>query len=98
MIRGTVNSLVPHLTLYDQLGDMPLLGAIVGRGVAWSWLGARRGPESSPKVFPMTRVDLLDFANPKVPQNHGYFPVFGSCARARQGLTTRALRASVGKR
>ena len=25
---------------------------------------------------------LLDFANPKAPQNHGYFPVFGSCARA----------------
>ena len=28
-------SLVPHLTLYDQLGDMPNLGAIVivGRGL-----------------------------------------------------------------
>ena len=22
---------MPHLTLYDQLGDMPILGAIVGR-------------------------------------------------------------------
>ena len=29
-----------HLTLYDQLGDMPILGAIVGPGVAHSRLGA----------------------------------------------------------
>ena len=31
---------MPHLTLYDQLGDMPILGTIVGRGVARSQLGA----------------------------------------------------------
>ena len=31
---------MPHLTLYDQLGDMPILGAKVGRGVARSRLGA----------------------------------------------------------
>ena len=31
---------MPHLTIYDQLGDMPTLGAIVGRGVARSRLGA----------------------------------------------------------
>ena len=31
---------MPHLTLYDQLGDMPILGAIVGRGLACSQLGA----------------------------------------------------------
>ena len=31
---------MPHLTLYDLLGDMPFLGAIVGRGVARSRLGA----------------------------------------------------------
>ena len=43
---------MPHnLTLYDQLGDMPILGAIVGRG---SEPIGRRGPESSPKVSPMT--------------------------------------------
>ena len=30
--------MVPHLTLYDQLGDMPILGVIVGRGVARSRL------------------------------------------------------------
>ena len=29
---------MPHLTLYDQLGDMPILGVIVGRGVARSRL------------------------------------------------------------
>ena len=34
------NSLEPHLTLYDQLGDIPILGAIVGRGVARSQFGA----------------------------------------------------------
>ena len=28
------------MTLYDQLGDMPILGAIVGRGEARSPLGA----------------------------------------------------------
>ena len=35
--------MVPHLTLYDQLvdNDMPILGAIVGRGVARSRLGAK---------------------------------------------------------
>ena len=31
---------MPRLTLYDQLEDVPILGAIVGRGVAWSRLGA----------------------------------------------------------
>ena len=31
---------MPHLTLYDQLGEMPILGTIVGRGVALSRLGA----------------------------------------------------------
>ena len=33
---------MPHLTLYDQLGDMPIsiLGTIVGQGVARSQLGA----------------------------------------------------------
>ena len=31
---------MPHMTLYDQLGDMPVLGAIVGQGVARSRLGA----------------------------------------------------------
>ena len=32
---------MPHLTLYDQLGDMPInLGPIVGRGVVRSQLGA----------------------------------------------------------
>ena len=42
---------MPHLTLYDQLGDIPILGAIVG---TWAGSGSkpvgRRGPESSPKV------------------------------------------------
>ena len=49
---------MPHLTLYDQLGDMPILGAmpIVGRGL--EPLG-RRGPESSPKVSFMTRGHLI---------------------------------------
>ena len=41
--------------IYDQLGDMPSLGAIVGRGLSRGLLGAARGPESSPKVLPMTR-------------------------------------------
>ena len=41
---------MPRLTLYDQLEDVPILGAIVGRGVAWSRLGAELSPESSPKV------------------------------------------------
>ena len=31
---------MPHLTLYDQLGDMPILGAIIGLGVARSQLDA----------------------------------------------------------
>ena len=31
---------MPDLTLYDQLGDMLILGAIVGRGVARSRLGS----------------------------------------------------------
>ena len=31
---------MPNLTLYDQLEDMPILGAIVGQGVAGSRLGA----------------------------------------------------------
>ena len=47
---------MPHLTLYDQLGDMPILGAIVGRG---SEPVGRRGPESSPKVSSMTRGHLI---------------------------------------
>ena len=49
---------MPHLTLYDQLGDMPIsiLGAIVGRGMDRSRLAVgRRGPESSPKVSLMTK-------------------------------------------
>ena len=47
---------MPHLTLYDKLGDMPILGAIVGRGVARSRLPVgRRGPESSPNIYPMIR-------------------------------------------
>ena len=47
---------MPHLTLYDQLGNMPISSAINGRN---SWVGrgsepvGRRGPESSPKVPPM---------------------------------------------
>ena len=45
---------MPNLTLYDQLGDMPILGEIVGQGVAGS-----RGPESWPKVSPMTRGPRL---------------------------------------
>ena len=48
---------MPHLTLYDQLRDMPILGAIVGRGGAGrgSEAGGRQGPESSLKVSPSTR-------------------------------------------
>ena len=29
------------MTLYDQMGEMHILGAIVGRGVPRSWLGAK---------------------------------------------------------
>ena len=32
---------MPHLTIYDQLGDMPILGTRVGWGVARSRLGAK---------------------------------------------------------
>ena len=46
---------MPHLTLYDQLGDMPILGAIVGRAGRGSEPVGREGPESSPKVSPVTR-------------------------------------------
>ena len=35
---------MPHLTLYDQLGDMPILGAIVGRPGSGSELVGRQGP------------------------------------------------------
>ena len=43
---------MPHLTLYDELGDMPILGAIVRRS---SEPFGRRGPNYPPKVYPMTR-------------------------------------------
>ena len=47
---------MPHFTLYDQLGDMPILGAIIGRGDGrGSEPVGRRGPESSPKVYSMTK-------------------------------------------
>ena len=67
---------MPHLTLYDQLGDMPILGAIVERGVARSRLGADRGPESSPKVSPMLEMDPpqkngLGLGPPPPPLNGG---------------------------
>ena len=46
---------MPHLTLYDQLGD---IYAYLERN-SWAGRGSepvgRRGPESSPKVSPMTR-------------------------------------------
>ena len=40
MIRGTVWCPIWPSIVYDQLGDMPILGAITGRGVAWSRVGA----------------------------------------------------------
>ena len=60
------NSLVPHLTLYDQLVDMPILGArrnsLAGRG---SEPVGRRGPEFSLKVSPMTRGPMLKIYPPQ---------------------------------
>ena len=48
---------MPHLTLYAQLGNTPILGTLVGRGMARSRLGVKtQGHESSPKVSPMTKV------------------------------------------
>ena len=54
---------MPHLTLYDQLGDMPTFGhnSWAGRG---SEPVGRRGPESSPKVFPKTRPTVFQKAEP----------------------------------
>ena len=47
---------MPHLTIYDQLGDMPIMGAIVGRGVARSWLGAEV-PNLRQKFPQMLKMD-----------------------------------------
>ena len=55
------NSLMPHLPLYDHLGEMTILGPIFGRGVARRRLGAEV-PELHQK-FPL----LL--GAPMVPQS-----------------------------
>ena len=45
---------MPHLTLYDVSGRHAYFGRNSWAGRGTEPLG-RRGPESSPKVYPMTR-------------------------------------------
>ena len=45
---------MPHLTLYDQLEDMAILGVPIWAGRGSEPVG-RRDPVPSPKVSPMTR-------------------------------------------
>ena len=49
---------MPRLTLYDQLGDMPILGALVGQGVARSRLGAISKVPNLRQKFPLWRTAL----------------------------------------